>query len=391
MNHNNHYRRIYISKSALRDEATEAILSKYPRRIQRVIPDDYDIAGETAGMEPKTVLWLNRSKGDVVKSCPGTAEQYLCCNYQVINQTLNCPMGCSYCILQYYLNQPATIVYTNFDEIFTEVQTELQRQPRRFFRIGTGELGDSLALAGSAHFARRAIEWFADIPNALLELKTKTTEIEDLLNLRHGGHTVLAWSLNPQPIIDREEHKTAHLMPRLAAAKRAAEAGYLLAFHFDPILHVRDWKELYGDLLDELYLQIDPSRIAWISMGSLRFPPSMKAKIIARYPRSTVSYAEMVRGMDGKLRYPRPLRVPMYRFIYQRLTSISSPPFLYFCMESPLVWREVFGSAPESNAHLDFMFAESLYRRFPGLLTKEPQRIDYERGWGLEMTDNGEL
>lgn len=387
MNRNNCYKQIYISESSLQDRVTEAILSRYPRRIQRVIRDDADLAAETAGLDPKTVLWLTRSKGDVVKSCPGTNECYRCCRYQVINQTMNCPMGCSYCILQYYLNQPATIVYTDFDDIFAELTGKLQRQPRRFFRIGTGELGDSLAVAGSVCFAREAIRLFADIPNALLELKTKTTEIEDLLDLRHGGHTVLAWSLNPQTIIEQEEHKTAHLMPRLAAAKRAAEAGYRLAFHFDPILHVRNWKELYGELVDELYLQIDPSRIAWISMGSLRFPPSMKAKITARYPRSTVTYAEMVRGMDGKLRYPRPLRVPMYRFIYQKLTAVSSPPFLYFCMESPLVWREVFNVVPESNAHLDFMFAKSLYRRFPGLLTAEPQRIDYERGWGLEVTD----
>lgn len=385
MNHNNFYRRIYISKSALRDESTAAICSKYPRRIQQVIPDDYDIVGKTAGMDPKTVLWLTRSKGDVVKSCPGTAEQYLCCRYQVINQTLNCPMCCSYCILQYYLNQPATVVYTNFVDILAELLTKVRRQPRRFFRIGTGELGDSLAVTGSVYFVRQAIEMFAGIPNALLELKTKSVAIDDLLELEHGGRTVLAWSLNPQAIIDQEEHKTAHLMPRLAAARRAAEAGYLLAFHFDPILHVQDWAKLYGELLDELYLQIDPSRIVWVSMGSLRFPPSMKEQIAARYPGSAVAFGEMVRGMDGKLRYPRPLRVPMYRFIYQKLKSAFSPPFLYFCMESPLVWREVFGRAPEDSAHLDFMFAESLYRRFPGLMTAEPERVNYERGYGLEI------
>jgi len=170
----------------------------------------------------------------------------------------------------------------------------------------------------------------------------------------------------------------------LEAAQKAAEAGYLLAFHFDPILFHRDWERLYTELIDELYLHVNPRQIAWISMGSLRFPPSMKEKIIERYPNTAIPYAEMVRGMDGKLRYARPLRLPMYQLIYEKLTAVPSPPFIYFCMESSLIWKEVFGKAPESNTHLDSMFAESLYRRFPGLISEKPQRSYYDEGFSLD-------
>ncbi|MBN2600468.1 MAG: DNA photolyase [Candidatus Marinimicrobia bacterium] len=385
MNYNHQFRRIYISESSLQDSVTQEILNKMPSRIQRIIPDTYSFAEEVRDLDPKTVLLLTRSKGDIVNGCPGTDDSYLCCNYQVINQTQNCPMHCSYCILQFYLNQPATVLYTNYDEIFIELKQKMLRQSKRFFRIGTGELADSLAIDGSVLFAKQAIRVFSEIPNALLELKSKTTNIHDLLQIEHNGHTVLAWSLNPQEIIRQNELKTAQLIQRLTAARKAAEAGYLLAFHFDPILFHPHWKKLYGELIDELYLHIDPERIAWISMGSLRFPPSMKEKIIDRYPNTAIPYAEMVRGMDGKLRYARPLRLPMYQLIYQKLTAVSNPPFIYFCMESPLIWKEVFGKAPDSNAHLDFMFAENLYQRFPGLIPEEPRRINYDEGFSLDQ------
>jgi len=384
MNRYHQFQRIYISESSLKDSVTKEILSKTPRRIQRIIPDDYNFAAEVQDLDPKTVLLLTRSKGDIVKGCPGTDESYLCCNYQVINQTQNCPLHCTYCILQFYLNQPATVLYTNYDEIFLELKRKIARQPKRFFRIGTGELGDSLAIEGSVLFAKQAIRVFAEMPNVLLELKSKTTNIQDLLHLEHNVHTVLAWSLNPQEIIHQNELKTAQLIPRLEAAQKVAEAGYLLAFHVDPILFHRDWERLYSELIDELYLHVDLRQIAWISMGSLRFPPSMKEKIIERYPNTIIPYAEMVRGMDGKLRYARPLRLPMYQLIYGKLSAVTNPPFIYFCMESPLIWKDVFGKVPENNARLDFMFAESLYQRFPGLLPEEPQRIHYDEGFSLD-------
>ncbi|MDO9547565.1 MAG: DNA photolyase [Candidatus Marinimicrobia bacterium] len=384
MNHKHWFRRVYIIESALQDSVTSEILSKFPRRIQRIIPDDYNLAAEARNLDPKTILLLTRSQGDIVKGCPGTDKSYLCCNYQVINQTQNCPMHCSYCILQFYLNQPATVLYTNYDDIFVELKQKITRQPKRFFRIGTGELGDSLAIDGTILFAEQAIRVFAEMPNTLLELKSKTADIDDLLHLEHNGHTVLAWSLNPQEIIHQNELKTAQLIPRLAAAQKAVEAGYLLAFHFDPILFHSNWEKLYSELIDELYMHVDPERIAWISLGSLRFPPSMKEKIIERYPNTIIPFAEMVRGTDGKLRYARPLRLPMYKLIYEKLSTIPSAPFIYFCMESPLIWKEVFGKAPDSNSHLDFMFADSLFRRFPGLMPEKPQRIHYDNGFSLD-------
>ena len=376
-------KKIYISRKSLEDKATKIILQNYSNDIWEIIEDNE--IPQSQNLDPKQVLWLTQSRGEIVKGCPGTDESYPCCRYQVINHTMNCPLNCTYCILQFYLNQPATVIYTNFDDIAMELSIKLNKQKNRFIRIGTGELGDSLALKGSRLFAGKIIEMFQNFPNAMFEIKSKLTNTDDLYEIPHKGNIVFSWSMNPQEIVNKEESMADSISQRLQAAKKAQKKGFLTGFHFDPILHYENWQEIYGNLIDEIYSTIDPDKIPWISMGSLRFPPSMKDKIIERYPNTKIPYGEMIKGVDGKTRYARPVRVPIYQFIYNKLISIKNPPFIYFCMESPLVWKEVMGFVPESNDHLDWMFADSIFKRF-NLISKQPKMIDFQDALNLDGT-----
>ncbi|MEA2104612.1 MAG: radical SAM protein [Candidatus Cloacimonadota bacterium] len=374
---------IFVTKSALNDQITHKILDFHSDCETQLLNNSKDINKIPKSFHPKQTLLLAQSKGDIVKGCPGTSSDYLCCRYQIINQTINCPLNCTYCILQFYLNQPATIIYTDFDNIFSELSAKLDKQKNRFIRIGTGELGDSLALYGSRLFAEKAIKYFADRTNVLFEIKSKITNIDKLIKIHHANHTVFSWSLNPTEIVKAEETNTASIEERLSAAKKAQEAGFLVGFHFDPIFAHPDWKKIYGNLIDKLYSIINPDRIVWISMGSLRFPPEMKEKINRHYPHTKIIYGEMLRGHDGKMRYARPVRVPIYKFIYKKLSEIANPPFIYFCMENKTVWQEVMGFSPKDNAELDWMFAESIFRRFD-IINREPLIEDYEQVLNLD-------
>ncbi|OQC44016.1 MAG: Spore photoproduct lyase [Candidatus Marinimicrobia bacterium ADurb.Bin030] len=375
-------KKIFVTAECARDEIVEQIFTAYPKQKKIAIESEKSLIETIPQEDPKKILLVTHSKGEVVKDCPGTAAPYLCCRYQVINQTLNCPLNCTYCILQYYLNQPATIIYTDYQKIIAEIEQKIASQSHRLLRFGTGELGDSLALTASQIFAIKLIGYFATQKNALLELKTKTDRIGLILDQPHNGHTVISWSLNPLVIRNSEERLAPPPTRRLKAAAEAARRGFLIGFHFDPIIDIPDWESQYLDLIEELYHYVDPARIAWISLGSLRFPPSMKTKIIARYPYSRLPYGELIRGQDQKMRYPRPRRTEIYRSIYRKLTEIREPPFVYFCMESPTVWQDVCGFAPQSNAHLDYLFAESLARRFPGLVAIKPKLPVYENAAG---------
>ena len=66
---------------------------------------------------------------------------------------------------------------------------------------------------------------FANRPDHILELKSKTDHIDGLLDLDHGGRTVISFSVNAPAICETEERLAAPLAKRLAAAERARESG----------------------------------------------------------------------------------------------------------------------------------------------------------------------
>jgi spore photoproduct lyase len=300
-------------------------------------------------------MLITTYKGRMLKPCPGT-PQAMCCNYHILNPVLGCPFDCTYCALQIYFNNPLITVYTNLADLFAELDARLKRTSAWLFRIGTGELTDSLALDRLTGINALLIPYFADKEHVLFELKTKSDQVESLLPLKHGGHTVMAWSLNPPSVIQAEENGTASLEDRLTAARQCQEAGYRLAFHFDPIICYSGWEREYQEVVERLFRSVDHRRIAWISLGTFRFPAHLRSIIRERHPGSRLVDEEFVPGQDGKMRYLKPLRVEIYRHMLQAMRSCSRDVFVYLCMEGGDVWRKVFGSAPESRADLARMF-----------------------------------
>ena len=299
----------------------------------------------------KQSLILARHKGNFFKPCPGSCAKEglkgVCCNYFVINYSSNCHMECSYCYLQSYLNFPYMTIYANEADLRAELKAAFAHSPDEYFRIGTGELADSLALDPLTGYSTMLVEFFARQANAVLELKTKSDCVENLLGLEHEGKTVVSFSLNPPYVQEREEHKTASIPRRLKAARACAEAGYPVAFHLDPLICYPGWEEGYRDLIEEIFLGVPAASIAWISVGSLRMTSSLKEIIRQRFPNSFLPLGELVPSPDGKMRYFKPLRIRMYQRVVEWIREKSPSTQVYACMEGPGVWKEVFQSVPE--------------------------------------------
>ena len=85
----------------------------------------------------KQILQLVKFKGEFLKPCPGTRE-YICCGYKILNVGTNCPLDCSYCILQSYFNMPNLRVFVNLEEELGKVLNIIDSNPKKIFRVGTG-------------------------------------------------------------------------------------------------------------------------------------------------------------------------------------------------------------------------------------------------------------
>ena len=259
-------------------------------------------------------------------------------------------MDCSYCFLQEYLaNNPTLKVFTNVEDLLGEVAKAIDRQPWRQFRIGTGELSDSLALDHLLGFSEDLVPFFAARKNALLELKTKTNCIDGLLKHDPKDRVVVSWSLTPPEISDSEEHGTASFTERLDAAWRVQAAGYKLGFHFDPLIEYPDWESGYREAVSRVFSTIDPRRVAWVSLGSLRLTPALRATVRRRFSRTRVLSGEQVLCDDGKWRTFQALRVKMYRAVTGWLKEAAPHVPSYMCMETAPVWAKVFGHVPSCD------------------------------------------
>ncbi len=357
--------KIFVEESCLELSYTQEILArtKIPWTLvpERQQPNDLGknfVENLTIG---KQQLFLCNNRGIFFKPCPGTRE-YQCCEYQVLNTGTNCPIDCVYCILQAYLNTPWLTFYVNTDQLFNELSQTLSENPQQLFRIGTGEFTDSLAIDRLTCLSRPLVEYIGQRNNAVLELKTKSGVIDNLKGLAHNGRTVIAWSMNSTQVMAKYELRSATLEERLDAAQKVAEWGYRLAFHFDPIIDYPGWQDGYAKTIKRLFEKVPASSIAWISMGALRYLPSLKEIGIMRFPAAKIYYQEFITGLDGKSRYFRPNRVRLYQHIFGLLQEkVSNRTCIYFCMESDEIWREVMGYSPHDKGGLAKMLDGTVF------------------------------
>ncbi len=305
----------------------------------------------------KRQLYLTSQLGRFIRPCPGASSRredaQLCCGYTIVDVVSNCNYDCTYCYLQSYINAPYLTVYANIESLFDELAALLQADPGQRVRIGSGEFSDSLSLEPLTGFAKLLVPFLQRFPNVVFEFKTKSDLVDHLLELQPHGRVMVSWSISPEAVVRREEHKTAPLAARLQAARRCRRAGYQIGLHFDPLLHYPGWEADYEGLVDAVFEYLEPDEITTLSMGSLRFAPDLKSVVRARFPKSRIMTAELFPGADGKMRYFKPLRIAMYRHMMACLQRYLDPERIYLCMESQDVWQQVYGQAPRCNLDVE--------------------------------------
>lgn len=353
-------KRVFVHNSVANSRIVQNLKSSLPGADFILLDENEETAGKL--LSRINDLAVIRFKGRFVRSCPAT-KYYHCCGYVILHFGERCTIGCTYCILQAYWNQPCLKLFGNTDEMLSEVESMLHNHPDILFRIGTGEFTDSLLLDPWTGFSEIIVPFFANQPNAILELKTKTTFINRLSNLEPMGHTIVSWSLNALNIVSTEESKAPPISERLDAAKQCVDWGYFLAFHFDPIFYFPGWQEAYRKTIEMLFRKVPTDRIVYISLGSFRFMPGLKKEILKKRPQWKLASGEFITGLDGKKRYFRDIRVKLYRFFVSEILSRDSSLCVYLCMESGTVWRDAFGFSPSEKGGLPEMLDRAVKER----------------------------
>lgn len=345
---------IFVEKNAQKSYLLKKFQDKFPDvNIENInyCSDYLKNKRITAKDIKKPLIFIVKERWDFIKPCPCT-KYHLRCNYWILNIGFGCPYDCSYCFLQQYANFPGIVLPSNLDDFFSKFD-DFYKKIDTPIRIGTGEFNDSLALDDITNYSSQLALFFKN-KSVYFELKTKSSQINNLLQTQASPNIIVAWSLNPQVFIDREEFGTTSLIERLKAAKRVAKHGFSLAFHFDPIVYGNGWQKLYQQTIDILYKELS-GPFKWISLGTLRGSRELKNVVEQRFPGSTIFYGELFIGEDKKLRYPKFLRKEIYSYMIRLIKEYDQKTPVYLCMEDTDVWKALdksFNSGREVEKYL---------------------------------------
>ncbi len=332
--------KIFIEKELLDDSYSKRITSFF-KASEVVVIDNYtDYFGKYKKpylqKRDNLNLFVAKKKGNLVKEAPDAYGVSGAPHYYYIH-AFNCIYECTYCYLQGYFDSPDLVFFVNHDEIINEIEETIiahQKSSEKEIWFHAGEFSDTLALSHVTKELPDYYELFKRYPNAFVELRTKSVNTKEIEKLSPIPNMITSFSLSPQSRVKEHDLKTPGLGARIAAIKRLHKLGHPVGIHLDPIIYTEGILDEYEDLIQELASSIPLSQLEYISIGVVRFTKDVFNQVKMNYPTSEFFYSELTKGQDGKIKYPRPIRMwIMNRVRDLCLQSGASPSTTYLCME----------------------------------------------------------
>ena len=245
-----------------------------------------------------------------------------------------CPYDCQYCYLAGVPGvkfSPTVKIFVNIDEILDQIAHVASKlsQPAAFY---LGKLQDGLALDPLTGYSRTMIPFFAQQKYARLILLTKSTEVDNLLDLDHQNHTILSWSLNPTEISDLFESNVPAPDERITAMQKCANAGYPMRVVMMPIIPVEGWQNIYAGFLENLLKSVPLGRITLGQICSYSGALQLTERKLGK-DNPISKMLEKGKSKDGRVRFPIKTRVEVYKYLVDTIRKLQPKLQIGLCME----------------------------------------------------------
>ena len=340
---------LLFERRAMGYPLADLIAQKLPEA-RKVVIEDHRAPGALP-CDAKQALIVAEKRGEAVKPFRAGRHGARRADFYV-DHAHGCQFDCEYCFLQGYFDHRVPVVFANQNWIVRCLESTLRTARGATGRYHCGELSDSLCWEPLTGFAAEAAGIASRHDGALLELRTKSVEIDDLKKLRPPPNVVLRWTVSPPEVARTLERGAPSSKARLAAAGQMQRHGWRVALCLDPVFHFPGWREAYGQLFELAFRELDAAAMDRPVFGAFRYLPELKEAMMQRSPASRALCAEFVKADDGKYRYPRPLRSVLYRSLAAMLEEVAPGLTPELCMETPAVIRDVFGRhRSSSRAH----------------------------------------
>ena len=264
-----------------------------------------------------------------------------------------CFYMCDWCYLKltYRAQHPFITVRVQYEKIKRALKRRLKNSTSPVF-FNSGELADSLSMEHLTRAGQTFIPWFGQSKNGYLFMLTKSDNVDDILNLSHNGHTVIAWSMNNDLVSQKFEIGAPSFDRRLEAAWKVQNAAYPVRVRLDPIIPFEGWEKAYASTVQRIFTRISPERM---TLGTLRFEdgfyhlrdsifttgPDLPGMLNNMKPMFEPKMFEgKKRPKEGKYSFSEEARVKIFDFIIKEIRKYPECP-IALCKESAEVWNRM--------------------------------------------------
>ena len=213
-------------------------------------------------------------------------------NFYYCTPILNCIYNCEYCFLQGMYSSANIVVFTNTEEVKDAVKKQIleRKSPDEPLLLSLSYNTDILALENILPLTKQWINFANNTDDLFMEIRTKSGLTSSFNKLKPSEKILFAWTLSPNNVIQKYEHKTPLLERRIKSIQKIVDSGWPVRLSFDPILIYPNWKEDYKQMFERIKESISGDKIFDITIGVFRMSEDFFHRIKKTKPHSDLFY-----------------------------------------------------------------------------------------------------
>lgn len=279
---------IYLEKKYRENKIAQNIISKYKNAKILEIDNYKNIFDKNIASKTEKNIIIAWIKNSILNAPLWYGHAW---KWYFLKNSLNCVFDCDYCYLKWAFKNEDLLVFVNYDDIKTKVlENDKYSKSKIKDRYYSSDYSDNLAIDNLSNFSLEFIPFFDTLKNSMLEIRTKSVNISNLLKLKASKNVEICFSLNPSELISKYENKTSSLEMRIKAINTLIDAWWQVGIRFLPLLEVDNYKEIYKSFLEDLISKIDFDKIYSVFIGWLLYTKSDYKKILNKKPYLDLLY-----------------------------------------------------------------------------------------------------
>lgn len=247
-----------------------------------------------------------------------------------MSHMLNCIYDCRYCFLQGMYRSAHYVLFVNFEDFQQAMLNKIEANTADSCCFFSGYDCDSLALEPISAYVSDLLPFFARHPRALLELRTKSTQVRRLLKQKPLPNVIVAFSFTPAELGDVLENKVPAVASRIAAMRRVAEHGWPIGLRFDPLLYDLRYRELYKGLFESIFGALPADCLHSVSLGPFRLPRDFFRAVERLYPYERL-FAAQFAERNNIVSYPPDIEQEMVAYCTREILRYIPERLLFRC------------------------------------------------------------